>query len=73
MIFRTNDPIRDAERWLYAQDKALEEMPTCCACGEHIQEEKAVCYEGQWYCRDCELDAWADIRKHYLVSVDCDG
>lgn len=67
--YYSDDPVWDAERWLAEQDKALEGLPACCECGDVIQQEKAVCVDGKWYCPDCELDAWAVVRKHYLEEV----
>lgn len=66
----TDDPVRDAERWMEAQDLRLELLPKCCGCGQPIQQEDAVCVDGYWYCEECELDAWPEIRKHYLERVD---
>lgn len=53
-----------------AQEARLELLPKCCCCGEAIQQDKAVCIDGNWYCAGCELDAWAEIRKDYLERVE---
>lgn len=66
----TNDPVKDAERWLAEQENRLELLPHCVSCGEPIQQDKAVCVDGNWYCDECELDAWADIRKNFLQEVE---
>lgn len=37
----------------------------CCVCGCPITE-KSVYLDGDWYCRDCEEEAWKEIRYEYL-------
>lgn len=53
------------------QERELRKLPVCCCCGEHIQQEKAVCIEDDWYCEDeeCEAEAWKRIRNEYLENV----
>lgn len=52
-FYRTDNPVADAERYAAEQEKALEKLPECYECGEHIQTEK--CYEinGELICPDC--------------------
>lgn len=35
------------------QAKWLKNLPTCEYCGEAIQQERAVCIDGYWYCDEC--------------------
>ena len=56
---RTDDPIGDMDRYLSNQDRWLESRPECGICGEHIQQDTAVFYDGEWICDEC-LD---DFRK----------
>ena len=35
------------------QAKWLRKLPTCQCCGEAIQQERAVCIDGFWYCDEC--------------------
>lgn len=72
MLFYSNDPIRDAENWIAAQERKLELLPKCCCCGEPIQTEEAICVNDEWYCEECELDAWEVVRDHYLTLVGVD-
>ena len=53
------------------QEARLQELPICKCCGFHIQQEKAICIDGDWYCEDedCEFEAWKRIRKDYLEDV----
>ena len=51
------------------QEARLQELPKCKCCGEHIQQDKAVCIDGDWYCEDHEDEAWERLRKEYLEDV----
>ena len=53
MPFRTDDPVADFNRHDREQARRLRQLPTCERCGDAIQQEKAVCIEGFWYCDDC--------------------
>lgn len=53
MMFYTDDPIRDAERYQAAQDNLLQSLPVCADCDEHIQDETAYYINGEWICRRC--------------------
>ena len=52
-MYRTNDPEADLECWLEDERKYLAKLPKCSECDEPIQQEDAVCIEGEWYCDDC--------------------
>ena len=52
------------------QEKILEELPVCEICKEPIQQEKAVYYNDQWCCRECEPEFWENIREDFLESTD---
>ena len=57
MMFLSDDPVRDAERYMEAQDILLARRPKCDCCGEHIQEETALHYVTRtadiWLCQEC--------------------
>ena len=65
MFFRSDDPVADFNRWDAEQEEKLERLPKCTECGEHIQQERAVCINGDWYCDKC-LD---DIRLSKLCFL----
>ena len=71
MLF-TDDPLKDFERHEAEQEKQLMKLPICSCCGEPIQQEKAIYYNDQWCCENCEYDFWYDIREDFLESVDAD-
>lgn len=35
------------------QSEWLKTLPTCEHCGEPIQQERAVCIDGFWFCDEC--------------------
>lgn len=53
MTYRTDDPIADFHRWDDEQQKQLEKLPKCKRCNHHIQQEDAVCIDGEYYCDTC--------------------
>ena len=64
---RTDNPVRDAERYYNDLDARLERRPVCDKCHEHIQDEYAYEVEpGSYYCWDCARDWLDDFR----VSVE---
>ena len=69
----SDNPVHDAERYAAEQEKKLMKLPVCECCGEPIQQEKAVYYNDQWCCEECETDFWKDIRSDFLESVNADG
>lgn len=54
----------DAER-----EAQLQRLPICEKCKNPIQQEKAVYYNDQWICEECESEFWLDIREDFLESV----
>lgn len=55
-MFRSDDPLDDFHRHDDEQTEWLEKRPRCGECREHIQQEKAVCIQGIFYCDDCLAD-----------------
>ena len=51
------------------QEERLADLPVCKCCGHPIQQEQAVCIEGDYYCEDCEDEAWERLRKDYVEEV----
>jgi formylmethanofuran dehydrogenase subunit E len=54
-VYMADERDRDFARW-------LERRPVCVYCGEHIQEETALCLEGDWICEDCVKDHMKDVE-----------
>ena len=57
------------ERHDAEQERKLQKLPVCDKCKNPIQQEKAVYYNDQWICEECEFDLWNDIREDFLESV----
>lgn len=51
------------------QEKQLEKLPVCDKCKLPIQQEKAIYYNDQWICEECESDFWDEIREDFLEVV----
>lgn len=49
----TGDPLKDFDRWDARRQERLERLPKCVCCGEHIQQDDAVCIDGKYYCDEC--------------------
>lgn len=45
------------------QSRRLERLPVCSYCGEPIQQEDAVCIDGEWFCDDC-------LETHFRQAVE---
>ena len=67
-LFRSYDPVRDAERYMEAMDLLLERLPKCHCCGQHIQDDEALHYRTNefeiWMCLGCIED------NTVLIEVD---
>lgn len=68
-MYFTDNPVADAERYAAEQEEELEKLPICECCGEPIQQEKAIYYNDQWCCEDCEYDFWSNIRQDFLEDI----
>lgn len=69
-MFLTGDPVHDAERYYSEHDEMAEKLPKCSCCNEPITTEKAIYYNDQWCCCDCETEFWRDIREDFEVEVE---
>lgn len=46
----TDDPVADYDKYSDECEKALEKLPVCCECGEHIQDEYCYEFNGEYIC-----------------------
>ena len=63
-MYRTDNPLRDFDRYDEERQRRLDRMPVCCHCGYPIQDEE--CYEleeGKYTCPAC-------LDEHYKVWTD---
>lgn len=49
----TNDPVADFDAWDTEQNKRLEQLPVCCYCTEHIQQDHYFLINDEVICPDC--------------------
>lgn len=59
-LYMSDDPVRDAERYITAQDIRLARRPKCHCCDRHIQDDEALHYTAGildfWLCLECIED-----------------
>lgn len=59
-MYFSDDPARDAERYMAELDARLARRPVCDCCGEHIQDDEALHYTTRevdiWLCLECVED-----------------
>ena len=53
MFYRTDDPLADFNRWDAEQQAALNKLPKCAECGEHIQADHYFLINDEPICPDC--------------------
>lgn len=63
-MYRSDDPIRDFERYDAEQEAELEKRPVCEYCGEHIQGERALYINGEFLCTDCIGEHMIDVEDY---------
>ena len=63
-IYRSDDPIRDFNRYEADRDKWLAERPECADCGEHIQDAKAYYINGEWICKRCMSTYFVEVGDY---------
>ena len=56
-LMMTDDPERDYDRYIMAQEILLARRPQCDCCGNHIQDDSALHYVTSkvdiWLCLEC--------------------
>lgn len=53
LMYYTDNPLADFERYDADQHSQLERRPVCADCGHHIQDETAYYINSEWICMDC--------------------
>ena len=52
-LYRTDDPVRDAENYIADKEAELEKLPKCSDCGYAIQTEKCYEFGSKLICPEC--------------------
>ena len=58
MLFYSDDPARDYDRYCEEQEERLSKYPECACCGKHITDDFLYYIEGDTYCEECMLDEY---------------
>lgn len=58
---RTDDPLKDFDRWDAEREARLARLPICCECGDPIQQDDVVCINDCLICDDCLNQMRVDI------------
>ncbi len=53
MYCRTDDPIRDFERYDREQTERIKKLPRCSECDNPIQDEYGYYINDEWICPEC--------------------
>lgn len=61
-MYRSDDPLRDFDRWDFDEERWLASRPKCAECGEPITTDTAYRFEGELICEDCmhEHKVWIE-------------
>lgn len=71
MFYRSDDLSRDIDQYLRSETEALNRMPVCFGCGEHITGEDAYLILNHLYCEDCFYDsAIEEIKRMCRVNTE---
>ena len=53
MSYYSEDPIRDAERYMADQERRLQQCPICSDCDEPIQDDHYYLINDEVICKNC--------------------
>lgn len=69
-MYRTDDPIRDAEMHDAEEQRKLEKYPKCGYCEKRITEEYAYVINGKCFCEECLVDYHRISIADYIDEED---
>lgn len=62
MIYPSDNPNADFDRWDAEQNRLLEELPVCDYCLEPIQDDHLYEIDDDYVCQEC-------LEKHFMKYV----
>jgi hypothetical protein len=65
--FRTNDPEADFTRREQEQEEWLKSRPVCAHCKEHIQDERLMVLDGQFYHFKCADKLFGEDTEDFVL------
>lgn len=66
MIYRSTDPVLDAERYAADCEEQAEKYPTCDICGNIITDETFYEVSGEILCESCMVDTYRRYTSDYI-------
>ena len=66
MFFRSDDPLRDFDRYDMAMAQREARLPVCDKCGKRIHDEIYFDINGDVFCEDCMFDEYGRSTQDYL-------
>lgn len=66
MYIRTDDPVKDYDRYAEDQDKLLQKMPVCSYCDKHIQDDCLYEINDEVICEECLKDNFRKNVEDYV-------
>ena len=66
VFYRTDDPVKDAERYDAEQEAELDKMPKCSHCKEPIQDGYLFDIEDTLYCKECAYELFRKDTADYI-------
>jgi hypothetical protein len=66
MYIRTDDPVKDYDRYAEEQDKLLEKCPVCSYCDKHIQDDYLYEINDELICEECIKDNFRKNVEDYI-------
>lgn len=66
MYIRTDDPVKDYDRYAEEQEKKLQKMPVCSYCDSHIQDEYLYEINDELICEECLKDNFRKNVEDYI-------
>ena len=65
-FYYSDNPVTDFLRHDSEQQEQLENLPKCCECGEHIQQEDAVRFDDKYICDACLEDLRVELMQEVI-------
>ena len=66
-MYRTDNPVLDAERYYSDMEAARAQLPRCSCCGYPIDDDTCFKIDGYIYCEDC-LKAEFEVNTEDLIE-----
>ena len=65
-MYRTDDPVRDADRYDAELESARDLLPVCDGCNEHIMDDFLYVIDDMILCEDCLNDNYRKMTTDLM-------